>query len=776
MISLSRSESAGVNEASPILVTSPIPSTTSTPMQCPDCGQRHSPVESHTYEYRQDVDDDLTCQICLQPLVAPTDTPCGHTYCARCLRGFLTSSGGAAFCPLDRRPLRPEACRPASLLVRRLLDKLSVACPFSCECGHVGLPRGDLADHLRHRCVGMDRVRLAEDSERRRASYHGPALIVTSPLHHRTTTWANHPIDVGVGSELNPTLHNENGLDNPAYEESADEEGHEHPLSRAKRPIPRPLSCLRHTNSNGSAGREDQPDDGEPSRNGCLPEGELTVVELQRGSPFSELGISIVGGNETPLVSFVIQDVYREGVIAADGRLLPGDQILQVNGVDISNVPHNVGRAVLGRPSPILHLTMLRERRYTASVNRLSQSATSAPPSPLTYEQPLQPPHAPFSQHGERTPTRPLSVPPILLATYNPEGRMGGWDENLHVVLHKRGGNAREQLGIKLVRRTEEPGVFVLDLLEGGPAAADGRLRPNDRVLAINGHNLKQATPEVAAQIIQQANEDRVHFLVSRLSKPALSDPSKNYTSMAPSRPCHFRDLSQVLSCLEKTVSISKEASESLGMTVAGGLASRSGELPIFVTSVQAHGCLGRDGRVFRGDVLLSINGVDLTLRSHAEAVAQLKACAASTLVTLRALEVCFTQNDRHLVQESFIRPTADEDGDSSWSPPWLMWLGLPSFLQNRKEVVLRRSRSGSWGFSIVGGYEENQSTQPFFIKSIVLGTPAYNDGRLKCGDMIVAVNSHVTAGMSHAALVALLKEVRGKVTLTVVSWPGSIM
>ena len=31
--------------------------------------------------YFQDVDEDLMCQICLQPFVAPTDTPCSHTFC-----------------------------------------------------------------------------------------------------------------------------------------------------------------------------------------------------------------------------------------------------------------------------------------------------------------------------------------------------------------------------------------------------------------------------------------------------------------------------------------------------------------------------------------------------------------------------------------------------------------------------------------------------------------------------------------------------------------------
>lgn len=62
-----------------------------------------------------------------------------------------------------------------------------------------------------------------------------------------------------------------------------------------------------------------------------LPEGEITAIEVHRANPYVELGISIVGGNETPLINIVIQEVYRDGVIARDGRLLAGDQILQAS-------------------------------------------------------------------------------------------------------------------------------------------------------------------------------------------------------------------------------------------------------------------------------------------------------------------------------------------------------------------------------------------------------------------------------------------------------------
>lgn len=70
-----------------------------------------------------------------------------------------------------------------------------------------------------------------------------------------------------------------------------------------------------------------------------------------------------------------------------------------------------------------------------------------------------------------------------------------------------------EALGIKLIRKSEESGVFILDLLSGGLAAKDGKLRNNDKVLAINGHDLRHGTPESAAQIIQ-VHLIFIHFIL----------------------------------------------------------------------------------------------------------------------------------------------------------------------------------------------------------------------------------------------------------------------
>ncbi|XP_032621179.1 ligand of Numb protein X 2 isoform X1 [Chelonoidis abingdonii] len=714
---------------------------------CFECGQQHWTRENHLYNYQNEVDDDLVCHICLQPLLQPLDTPCGHTFCYKCLRNFLQEKD---FCPLDRKKLHFKLCKKSSILVHKLLDKLFVLCPFSSECQEV-MQRCELEAHLKNRCSGASHRRVV--LEKRKSSKlqteaeneNGPNLIDHPGTLSPDTDHAGMG-PVPVDQNFTPTTllawTDEPGLDNPAFEESTVADSFppmEYCPVRTKRQLSNSCIYLHRTNSNTSSICDIREEtlslttEEATHQPPTLPEGEITTIEIHRSNPYIELGISIVGGNETPLINIVIQEVYRDGIIARDGRLLAGDQILQVNNFDISNVSHNHARAVLSQPCMVLHLTVLRERRFGSRTHN----------------------------HADSTSLR---------------------EDGFQVTLHKR--DSSEQLGIKLVRRTDEPGVFILDLLEGGLAAQDGRLCSNDRVLAINGHDLKHGTPELAAQIIQASGE-RVNLTISRpvksqtvaiLREAGTHNSSQHQAQqLFHSRHSLHKILSQCVTCQEKHITVKKEPHESLGMTVAGGRGSKSGELPIFVTSVQPHGCLSRDGRIKRGDVLLNINGIDLTNLSHSEAVAMLKASAASSVVALKTLEVQIVEEQTQTNGEQ-PNPINENEYDASWSPSWVMWLGLPSGLHSCHDVVLRRSNLGSWGFSIVGGYEENHTNQPFFIKTIVLGTPAYFDGRLKCGDMIVAVNGLSTVGMSHSSLVPMLKEQRSKVTLTVVCWPGSLI
>lgn len=61
----------------------------------------------------------------------------------------------------------------------------------------------------------------------------------------------------------------------------------------------------------------------------------------------------------------VIQEVNSEGIASKDGRLQAGDQLLEVNGIDLTNATHSEAREAIKQPYPICHLTVYREKAET---------------------------------------------------------------------------------------------------------------------------------------------------------------------------------------------------------------------------------------------------------------------------------------------------------------------------------------------------------------------------------------------------------------------------
>lgn len=117
---------------------------------CDCCGQGHVPGKNHLYDYPDNLDDDLLCGVCHQPLVDPVDTPCGHTFCYICLKSHLRMQ---KTCPTDKQSIKERDIKPSSLLVRKILDKLTVVCPNNAYCD-LTMSRSQLEVHLKYHCAG----------------------------------------------------------------------------------------------------------------------------------------------------------------------------------------------------------------------------------------------------------------------------------------------------------------------------------------------------------------------------------------------------------------------------------------------------------------------------------------------------------------------------------------------------------------------------------------------------------------------------------------------
>nr|XP_031321118.1 inaD-like protein isoform X3 [Camelus dromedarius] len=427
--------------------------------------------------------------------------------------------------------------------------------------------------------------------------------------------------------------------------------------------------------------------------------GQEMIIEISKGR--SGLGLSIVGGKDTPLDAIVIHEVYEEGAAARDGRLWAGDQILEVNGIDLRSASHEEA------------ITALRQ-----------------------------------------TPQK------VRLVVYRDEAHYRD-EENLEIFpvdLQKKAGRG---LGLSIVGKRTGSGVFISDIVKGGAADLDGRLIQGDQILSVNGEDMRNASQETVATVLK-GSQQSTHSSFPPSLGPVITSLQNLVGTKRASDPSQKNSGTDVG---PRTVEIVRELSDALGISIAGGKGSPLGDIPIFIAMIQASGVAARTQKLKVGDRIVSINGQPLDGLSHADVVNLLKNAYGRIILQVVAdtnISAIATQLENMSTGYHLGSPTAEhhsEDTDVHCvfrTPP-------------PKIITLEKGSEGL-GFSIVGGYGSPHGDLPIYVKTIFAKGAAADDGQLKRGDQILAVNGETLEGVTHEQAVAILKRQRGTVVLTVLS------
>ncbi|XP_067344248.1 FERM and PDZ domain-containing protein 2 isoform X2 [Channa argus] len=365
-------------------------------------------------------------------------------------------------------------------------------------------------------------------------------------------------------------------------------------------------------------------------------------------------------------------------------------------------------------------------------------------------------------------------------------------------------------------------GIFVASIVPGGPADKDGRIRSGGRLISLNHISLEGVTFNEAAEVMQSSPEE-VELIVSQPKAP-LSPNSAQSTALRNSESQTMTDsrsgdecldeiisvmmtpktgnrlhiprrvrvlgtqdscsLSCPLSCVkpeEVTVELRKMAG-SLGISISGGVNTNLSNGGIYIKSLVPGGAAERDGRVRAGDRLLEVDGINFQGFSYEQAVE----CLSTTgeVVTLV------------VKRESINAPRVSLNADISSSvcrqriSPATSQLRLPSCTSigtvpqamsdqskdysfvsddNTQDVTLTKSANGL-GFSFLM-CELDPPTREFGsmirIKQLFPDQPAQESGRIKEGDVLLAINGQSLKDLSYPKVLKLFKTSPPEVRLT---------
>ncbi|XP_068035637.1 protein scribble homolog isoform X6 [Anomalospiza imberbis] len=312
------------------------------------------------------------------------------------------------------------------------------------------------------------------------------------------------------------------------------------------------------------------------------------------------LGFSIAGGKgSTPYRSgdtgIFISRIAEGGAAHRDGILRVGDRVISINGVDMTEARHDQAVALLTAASPTIVLLVEREGAEQPEGGS-PRGRMHSPPPPGPGDSPPEP---------EEMPAPPRNHLSKGLEDQYPV-------EEIHLV--KAGG----PLGLSIVGGSDhsshpfgihEPGVFISKVIPRGLASRSG-LRVGDRILEVNGIDLRHATHQEAVNALL-SNAQELSMLVRR-------DPP----------PPGMQEI-----CIEKA------PGEKLGISIRGGAKGHAGnpfdptDEGIFISKVSSSGAAARDGRLQVGMRILEVNHQSLLGMTHTEAVQVLRGVGDALLV-----------------------------------------------------------------------------------------------------------------------------------------------
>ncbi|XP_034296447.1 E3 ubiquitin-protein ligase PDZRN3 isoform X1 [Pantherophis guttatus] len=494
--------------------------------------------------FNGEVDPDFKCNLCNKVLEDPLTTPCGHVFCAGCVLPWVVQQGS---CPVKCQRMSTKELNHV-LPLKSLILKLDIKCANrerGCEkvvklqhlaehaemcdyspakCRHKGcaevLNLRDVDAHMRESCEARP-VGICEQ---------GCGLVLT----HRERKAGSHCCLQALKAHNGALQAKLAGLEKELKKEALRAGKREKSLLSQLSAVQLELqmTALRYQkkfteysarlDSLGRSLAAFSPSKGEETKT-------LNLI-LHRDS--ESLGFNIIGGrpcmdNQDGPTSegIFVSKIADSGPAAKEGGLQIHDQIIEVNGKDLSKATHDQAvEAFKTAKDPIVVQVLRRTPRTKIfSPSHECLLVDIGTQTEITFEHIMA-----LTKMG--SPTPPVLDPYLLPEEhssgheyYDPNVYMGGIHQDMdredleleEVDLHRV--NSQDKFGLTVCYRTDDEddiGIYISEIDPNSIAAKDGRIREGDRIIQINGIEIQNR--EEAVALLTSEESKNVSLLIAR--------------------------------------------------------------------------------------------------------------------------------------------------------------------------------------------------------------------------------------------------------------------
>ncbi|XP_068949418.1 tyrosine-protein phosphatase non-receptor type 13 isoform X14 [Petaurus breviceps papuanus] len=499
------------------------------------------------------------------------------------------------------------------------------------------------------------------------------------------------------------------------------------------------------------------------------PEREITLVNLKKDNKY-DLGFQIVGGEKTGRLDLgvFIGSVTPGGPADLDGSLKPGDRLISVNSMSLEGVGYKAALEILQNAPEDVTLVISKPKekisKAPSTPTYLSNRMKNYVPRPsATKDNDLEPS---LEDHHQTNYQRRISLCSSALSVGQKEGSLSSQDsrtESASLSQSHLNGFLVNHLGASEFQHSSPSSLAMCK-------AAEKKQTSNDQ-------NQSKAKKTGISETMDYSDRGDSDMDEATYSSSQDHQTKKEPSSMITSTKMNFKKNS---SAPPKPgdifeVELSKN-DNSLGISVTGGVNTSVRHGGIYVKAVIPKGAAESDGRIHKGDRVLSVNGVSLEGTTHKQAVEALRNTGQVVHLLLEKgqpptakVHAPVTPQGTLLEQDSPEKPVKKPNNTKDYD-----------FVteENTFEVKLLKNSSGL-GFSFSREdnlIPEQMNASIVRVKKLFPGQPAAESGKIDVGDVIMKVNGASLKGLSQQDVISVLRGTSPEVSLLLCRPPPGVL